>query len=283
VIAALRAGALAAFAIASAAGASTTQAKGPIVVLDGIRLGQSVAKVRPHLGEPLQVHEFEDGWRAEAFKAEGHYVVLEVAPSDPDVIAGIQITGERNAQRHGLGALDLGDTVIDAEALLGKPKSVKDAVDDVDGKTVAGTTMHDYGDTSFESSGGRITSIKIQVGDRVKAPDFPDLPAFLATLRGGDVQDIAQVLSSDLELRGEPAWAGPILESLEGDARVRAALFGPRGVASMKDGAGDGALRMWSDDGGGTHVGYVFKFTDGPVSELLFVDGPEGWELYEVN
>jgi hypothetical protein len=271
---------LAALAFAFAAAA---QAKGPIVVLDGIRLGQSLAQVRPHLGKSLQVQQFEDGWRAEAFERDGHYVALETAPGDPDVIVSIQITGDSNAPGHGLDSLDLGDPVADIEALLGEPKEVKDAVDAVAQAPVASTELHSYGDFSFEVSGGRITSIKTQLGGWGKAPDLPDLAAFLATLRSGDPQRIAQVLSSDLELRGEPAWNGPMLDALQSDARVREALFGAQGVVSLPDAADDGALRVWTDDAGRNLAGYVFKFADGPVDELMFMGGPEGWELYEVN
>jgi len=285
-MAAVRAIGVAALAFALAAGASAAQAaqaKGPIVMLDGIRLGQSVAQLRPHLGESLQVHEFEDGWRAEAFKRDGHYVVLETAPGQPDVVVGIQMTGERNAPGHGLDSLDLGDPAVDIEARLGKAKEVRAAVDAVAPGPVPGTQLHSYGDTSLEVSGGRITSIKIQAGKWDAGSGIPDLPAFLATLRSGDLQRVAQVLSSDLELRGEMAWNGPMLEALQSDARVRDVLLGTSGIAFLPGQAADGALRLWTDKDGRARAGYVFKFADGPVDELLFVGGPEGWELWEVN
>lgn len=252
----------------------------PDVVLDGIRLGQSLARVRPHLGKSLGVHAFEDGWRAEGFQRDGYYVVLETAPNRPDVIVAIQVTGERNSAGRGLGPLDLGDTSSETTVVLGAPESSRDAVDEATGEPVADTRYLDFGNASIEIHAGRIASIKLQTPKPRDADAFPDLPVFLAAIRSGDAQRIARLLSSDLMLSGEPAWSGPMVDELRSDTRIRAAL---RDLAGLPDAPSGGAIRVWTGDDGVTHSGYVFQFAEGPVGELTFVRGLAGWELQAVD
>src|SRR5947207_3301555 len=76
--------------------------------LYGYKIGQELKFAKQRLGEPDKAFPFPDGWKAYAYRKDGHNVILETDNTRPDLIASIQIEGERNPPNMGLDGIDLG-------------------------------------------------------------------------------------------------------------------------------------------------------------------------------
>jgi hypothetical protein len=142
----------------------------PQTPLYGIKPGTEMREVRAAYGEPDIHVQLDDGWLIFAYQFEGHNLILETAPDDPEYIRAVQIEGFGNPPGKGLLDVDLGDSVDVALKAFGEPVERRPATDEITGKPVPNTTFVKYTGASFETVDGKITSIKTLFDARPAAP-----------------------------------------------------------------------------------------------------------------
>lgn len=250
---------------------------GNYYTLYGYKIGQELQFAKQQFGEPNKVFSFEDGWKAYAYRRDGHSVIFQTDNTRPDLIISVQIEGERNPPNMGLDGIDLGSEAKKALEKLGTPSQRKQAEDLKTKKAIPNTYINYYGNNySFEEREGKVTSIKIIYGGPAQASDNPDFDAFLQNVKSKNYYRIAESISSNLNFS---RIEGPIIEQITGNTALNALLFGKDGIISLssKD-ISEVNLRMADNT-----VGFVYKFKGKAIHELYFVRSFEGWVLFSAN
>jgi len=248
---------------------------GNYYTLYGFKIGQELKVAKRQFGEPDKVIPFEDGWKAYAYRREGHSVIFETDNTRPDLIISVQIEGEKNPQNMGLDGVDLGSDAKKAIEKLGNPSQRKQSVDLKTKKIVPNTYVNYYGNNfSFEEKENKGTSIKIVFGGPAQAGDRPNFDAFLRDVKARNYYRIAESISSSFSL-----VQGSIVEQITGKTPLNTFLFGKDGVESLssKDIA-DVNLRVVDNTSG-----FAYKFKGKPINELYFVRSFEGWVLFSAD
>jgi len=254
--------------------------------LYGHKIGQELKFVKQRLGEPDKVFPFEDGWKAYAYRRDGHSVIFETDKTRPDLIISIQIEGDRNPPNMGLDGIDLGSDAKQAIEKLGPPTERKQSKDLDTKKPIPNTYTNHYGNSfSFEEKNGKVTSIKVVFGGPNKTSDRPDFDAFLRNVKSKNYYRLAESISSGVTIRGKRAIQGPIINEMTEQTELNVFLFGKNGLGTLmpKDVA-DVNLRVIAEDrekGLPGSSGFVYKFKNKPINELYFVRSFEGWVLQE--
>ncbi len=254
--------------------------------LYGYKIGQELKIAKQRLGEPDKIAPFQDGWKAYAYRRDGHNIIFETDNTRPDLIVSIQVEGNQNPPNMGLDGIDLGSDAKKATEKLGPPTQRKMAEDLDTKKAIPKTYINYYGNSlSFEEKDNKVTSIKIVFGGPAKASDRPDFDAFLQNVKARNYYRIAETISSGMTLNGKMVIQGPVIEQIVGKTELNAFLFGKDGVEAVtpKDIA-DVNLRVIAADrekriSGSS--GYVYKLRGKPITELYFVRSFEGWVLYD--
>jgi hypothetical protein len=245
---------------------------GNYYTLYGFKIGQELKFAKQQFGEPDKIIPFEDGWKAYAYRREGHSVIFEADNTRPDLIISVQIEGEKNPPNMGLDGVDLGSDARKAIEKLGNPSQRKQSEDLKTKKAIPNTYINYYGNNfSFEEKENKVTSIKIVFGGPTQTGDRPDFDAFLRDVKAKNYYRIAEKISSNFSL-----VQGSIVEQITGKTALNAFLFGKDGVESLssKDIA-DVNLRVADDTSG-----FVYKFKEKSIGELYFVRSFEGWVLF---
>lgn len=254
-------------------------------VLYGFKIGQPILAVKAELGEPTQVHPFEDGYKAYIYQMKGMNVIFEADNKRPDLIWSIQMEGEANPTDRGLGPVNLGDSAEAVKKALGKPDVEKESVDLITRKPMPGISVIQYMESrnvSMETTKGRITSIKI-VFKPVKQEKRgeADLSNFLKMVSAEDRTGVCNHLSiafaAFTKSKGFTFQKSCVASLLPG-GDLSEFFFGRSGLKSVAPSScAQGGLRVHETLGAGP----VFKCKrkNAEPIELFFVMSFDGWTL----
>jgi hypothetical protein len=137
----------------------------PLTPLYGISAGSDLRTLETTFGKPSMRIPFEDGWVAFVFKFKDHNVVVETSPDDQVHVAAVQIAGLHNPFGKGLLGVNLGDTVNHALDVFGTPVERRPSIDEKTSKAIPDAYIYQYNTASFESTNGKITSLKVHFSD----------------------------------------------------------------------------------------------------------------------
>jgi hypothetical protein len=134
--------------------------------LYGISSGADLRTIEATFGKPSQKIKFDDGWVAVVYQLKKHNLVVETAPDDPEYVIAVQISGESNPDGKGLLSINLGNSIDSALAVFGTPTERRPSMDEKTNKSIPDAYIYQYEKASFESTKGKITSIKIHFESR---------------------------------------------------------------------------------------------------------------------
>lgn len=260
-----------------------------IFVLYGFKIGQNISTSINQLGKPSKTHKFEDGFSYMAFKMKDHFVAIEFDNIKPDLIYAIQIQGKRNPPSLGLDGIDLGDPIVKAIKIFGKPDSTKQAVDEVTKKPMKDIVYYSYNESrnfSIEATKEIVTSIKILRKDSDNNTEsMIDFKQFLSTIRSKDLNKISRYIDTDFEFIKDQTYKmnTSIIHTLINNKTINNIFFNPDyGIISIKDkDIAESALRVQSDP---IITGYVFKIKKSNIEyELFFSKNYDGWVLKYID
>jgi hypothetical protein len=224
-----------------------------------------------------------------AFKMKDHFVAIEFDNIKPDLIYAIQIQGKRNPPSLGLDGIDLGDPIVKAIKIFGKPDSTKQAVDEVTKKPMKDIVYYSYNESrnfSIEATKEIVTSIKILRKDSDNNTEsMIDFKQFLSTIRSKDLNKISRYIDTDFEFIKDQTYKmnTSIIHTLINNKTINNIFFNPDyGIISIKDkDIAESALRVQSDP---IITGYVFKIKKSNIEyELFFSKNYDGWVLKYID
>ncbi|TGL60667.1 hypothetical protein EHQ64_12635 [Leptospira sarikeiensis] len=254
--------------------------------LYGIRIDQSLKHTQAELGDPSKVHSFEDGYQAFFFKKDGHILVLETEPFQPDRIWSIQIEGANVPVERGLNGVIPGDTRAKVIEVFGPPEKERKATNSLDNKEIPGTSLMTYyenGNFSFEIKNDKVSSIKIVLRLEKDPKELPDPMDFISVLKTKNESEMIRLMAGDpvFSQDGKSFYPQESMLSFLRKKETVDFLFGKEGVSELTGRDLFNSNMRFFENG---PFGWAIRYTKNrKVFEFVYVKLYEEWVLWEIN
>ncbi len=258
-----------------------------LFVLYGYKIGQSINNPKLEYGKPSKEIKHDDGFISYVYDFEKHYVIFQCDNTRPDLIWGIQLTGEKNSTNFGLNGLNLGDPSKKVIKILGKPDKITTAVDDFTKKELKDITYYSYhekGNYSIEIENDKVSSIKINFIGPMETNNLVDFSEFVKSVKSKNYYKIATFISTNFtiyKVNKSYNITKSIFNSLMNDKIFNDTFFNKSyGISSITN-KNDITSAMRLED---KSAGFVYKINKNNVKyELFFIKSFDGWVLKYID